>query len=105
MKNSILQPRTKLVNFRVTDEEYDTLRDASITGGARCLSDFARAAVLQAASSTRAAHAGEPAAVPHMAGLDRRIAAIETEVARLVNRFPSDEPPAVSNDQEQATHK
>jgi hypothetical protein len=73
MKNSMLQPRTKLVNFRVTEEEYEKLRSASVERGARCLSDFARVAVMQAAGDD--------------ADFGRRIAAIECEMARLANRF------------------
>lgn len=78
MKNSILQPRTKLVNFRVTHDEYDKLRNASIARGARCLSDFARVAVMQAAEGTGGADEAE---------IDRRITAIESEMARLANRM------------------
>jgi hypothetical protein len=78
MKNSILQPRTKLVNFRVTEDEYEKLRSASVARGARCLSDFARVAVMQAAGG--AATSADP-------DFHRRIAAIESEVARLANRF------------------
>ena len=87
MKNSILQPRTKLVNFRVTDEEYEALRYASIARGARCLSDFARIAVMQAASAATPAVAGDAPATTHLVVFDRRISAIETQVARLVNHF------------------
>lgn len=98
MKNSILQPRTKLVNFRVTDEEYEALRQASIVRGSRCLSDFARVAVMQAASSANVA--AEPAAMPHFVVIDRRITAIESEIARLVNRFSADRVPAAEAPQE-----
>jgi uncharacterized protein (DUF1778 family) len=88
MKNSILQPRTKLVNFRVTDEEYEALRHASIARGARCLSDFARIAVMQAASAAITTPAIDVAPTPHLVVFDRRISAIETQVARLVNHLP-----------------
>jgi uncharacterized protein (DUF1778 family) len=46
------RPRTKLVNFRVSDEEYEALRSACTRHGARSISDFARLAVLGWAGST-----------------------------------------------------
>jgi hypothetical protein len=46
------RPRTRLVNFRVSDEEYETLRTACTRHGARSISDFARLAVLGWAGST-----------------------------------------------------
>ena len=38
--------RSRLVNFRVTDDEFRQLKDASDRQGARCLSAFARKMVL-----------------------------------------------------------
>jgi hypothetical protein len=46
------RPRTRLVNFRVSDEEYATLRTACTRHDARSISDFARLAVLGWAGST-----------------------------------------------------
>jgi hypothetical protein len=43
--------RTRLVNFRVSDDEYATLRTACTRHGARSISDFARLAVLGWAGS------------------------------------------------------
>ena len=43
---SVHSPRRRLVNFRVNDEEYESLRAACATHGARSVSDFARLAVL-----------------------------------------------------------
>ena len=45
---SVLKPRNRLVNFRLTEEEYSALYLASGKSGARSLSDFARSAVLRA---------------------------------------------------------
>ena len=45
---SVLKPRNRLVNFRLTEEEYAALYLASGKSGARSLSDFARSAVLRA---------------------------------------------------------
>jgi hypothetical protein len=46
------RPRTRLVNFRVSDDEYATLRTACTRHGARSISDFARLAVLGWAGSS-----------------------------------------------------
>ena len=46
------RPRTRLVNFRISEEEYETLRAACTRHGARSISDFARLAVLGWAGST-----------------------------------------------------
>ena len=46
------RPRTRLVNFRVSDEEYETLRFACTRHGARSISDFVRLAALGWAGST-----------------------------------------------------
>ena len=50
MKNSLLKARSRTVNFRVTQEEYEALRNACIAHGARCISDFAREATLRRAA-------------------------------------------------------
>ena len=43
---AVTKPRNRLVNFRVSEDEFQSLREASETGGARSISDFARCAVL-----------------------------------------------------------
>jgi hypothetical protein len=68
--------RNRLVNFRVTEEEFEQLRSACDRQGARCLSHFVRNVML-----------GSPNLDPDdvitkVVTLDRRLAALET-------RFPS----------------
>jgi uncharacterized protein (DUF1778 family) len=43
---AVTKPRNRLVNFRVSEDEFQVLREACESGGARSLSDFARVAVL-----------------------------------------------------------
>jgi len=45
MAMSVFKRRTKLVSFRVSDEEYEKLQGACVAEGARSISDFARAAL------------------------------------------------------------
>ena len=42
---AILKRRTKLVSFRLSDEEYERLQGACAAEGARSLSEFARSAL------------------------------------------------------------
>jgi len=69
--------RTRLVNFRVTDEELEQLRSACDRQGARCLSDFARSSML--ASPTF-----DPEnVVSRVVVLEQRIASLEISISRL----------------------
>ena len=43
--------RSRIINFRVTDEEFERLKAASALRGARCLSDFARSIILETSST------------------------------------------------------
>ncbi len=48
---SVLNPRNRLVNFRLSPDEVHQLEVACTVSGARSLSDFARTAVLTATAS------------------------------------------------------
>lgn len=50
---SVLRPRTRIVNFRLSDEEFRTMGRVCEASGARSLSDFARTAVLTTIASLR----------------------------------------------------
>ncbi len=43
----VLKRRTRVVTFRVSEEEFNSLSDACMASGARSISDFARSAVSQ----------------------------------------------------------
>jgi hypothetical protein len=43
----MVRTRTRMLTFRVTEEEFERLQAASNVSGARCLSDFLRKAALQ----------------------------------------------------------
>ena len=49
---TFLKRRSRLLSFRVTQEEFDDLRAACLAKGARNVSDFARTALLQSCSTT-----------------------------------------------------
>ena len=74
-------PRTRLVSLRMTDEEYDRLRQASEEDGARSVSDFARKILL--ASSA----AGSPygCGCEYLSFMQERMVRVEQEVAQVRN--------------------
>ena len=76
--------RSRLINFRVTDEELEQLKAAAAVQGSRCLSEFARLVMLGTATSTQ---------LPSVSGsldgklsvFDRRLNVLEADVARIVD--------------------
>src|SRR5688572_12499392 len=45
---AVLQKRSRLVSFRLSELEYEALQNFTASGGARSLSDFARSALCEA---------------------------------------------------------
>jgi hypothetical protein len=75
---SVLKPRNRLVNFRLSDEEFAAMNTACEKSGARSLSDFARGAVLYAVEQADrgvrvTAEAGAPPLDGMISHLERRI--------------------------------
>ena len=75
--------RNRLVNFRVTDEELQRLKTASALKRSRCLSEFARSVVLRTADEV--VPNGNGAGDDRMVSFDRRLALVESHVARIVD--------------------
>jgi hypothetical protein len=48
-----LKPRNRSVVFRLTEDEYDSLRSAFMRSGGRSLSDFTRTSLLNAIAHRR----------------------------------------------------
>ena len=65
---AVINPRNRLLIFRLTQDEYETLQSASSGNGARSLSEFARARLL-----------GSIQAPP----LDAQLSELRTSVARI----------------------
>lgn len=72
--------RTRLVNFRVTDEEFERLKTASERRGARCLSDFARAIILHQPEDPSLSGSYDD----KFQSFDRRLNSLERSMSRLV---------------------
>lgn len=81
MPDRVAIPRHRLLNFRLTDEEYDQLRHASVEHGARGLSDFARSILFSQIDALSRADRHAPCSANI---LNDRLAALEAAVDRLV---------------------
>jgi hypothetical protein len=79
---SVLNPRNRLVNFRLSDEEFERLKNACAQFGARSISDFARGSVLDRIvdGPSVAARPGE-----RIVELDHKVSALEGQVTQLLN--------------------
>ncbi len=53
-KLPLSKPRTRVINFRVTEQEYTAIRGACLLDGGHNLSEFARGATLDLARSRAA---------------------------------------------------
>jgi hypothetical protein len=79
---SVLNPRNRLVNFRLSDEEFERLKNACAQFGARSISDFARGSVLDRIvdGPASASRPGE-----RIVELDHKVSALEGQVSQLLN--------------------
>jgi hypothetical protein len=76
--------RSRLINFRVTDEELDQLKTAASVQGSRCLSEFARFVMLGTATGAQF-HAVPESLDGKLSLFDQRLNVLEANVARLVD--------------------
>lgn len=82
---SVLKPRNRLVNFRLSEEEFDGMKTACESSGARSLSDFARGAVLNAIEAAKAGQSQETGGGAHtLARLDGAVASLESRIGQLM---------------------
>jgi hypothetical protein len=83
---NVLKRRSRMVSFRLSEEEYESLRDICMTAGARSLSDIARDAVHQLIGS-----GGDPKKDKDIETqvrlLNERMDAIDQEVRRLAAKL------------------
>jgi hypothetical protein len=79
---SVLRPRNRLVNFRLSQDEFERLRSACLESGARSISDFARSAVLVSMDQRAGPGASSETRVSQ---LDQKVADVEDRVGQLLN--------------------
>ena len=74
------KPRSRLVNFRLTDEEFELLKAASSRQGARCVSDFVRYVILTPHSRCPVSSTYDDA----LLSFELRVIALERSMARFI---------------------
>ncbi len=79
---STFKVRSRLVNFRLTQEELENLRVACLLRGSRNLSDFARTAVL---TSVESQIDPESAVRDRLDRMEARLAGLESLLQSLLN--------------------
>ena len=85
--------RKRLINFRVTDEEFERIKTASDRHGARCVSEFARAVMMGGAKSNTASDSGDSIDFnDKLLSFDRRLAMLELYVSRLADALSDSNP-------------
>ena len=91
---SVLKPRNRLVNFRLSEEEFETMKVACVNSGARSLSDFARGSVLQAMDNTaqRKGIAGGDWNPSPLNRLDGVITTLESRVEQILRLLEAVQP-------------
>ena len=73
----VTRSRSKTLTFRVTDDEFEQLQTASLSSGARCLSDFIRLAAL-------AGFKQEPRVMQKITNMEKRVDELETQMRTLI---------------------
>jgi len=90
---SVLNPRKRLVNFRLSEVEFDRLKAACGRQGARSISDFARTSVLQSIDEPR-----DVATLPYprVSSVDQKVAELEIRLEQLLRLMCGGEVPPAS---------
>ena len=79
---SVLRPRNRLVNFRLSEDEFEKLKASCAVHGARSISDFARSSVLDRMDQPAPAQLGSQGRVFH---LDHKVAELEVRVGQILH--------------------
>ncbi len=79
---AVNHPRTKLVNFRLSSEEYEGLKDACGNNNARSVSDFARSAVL-----SKFRPADKPAFEVSLTAVNNKVGELESNLQNLMRQM------------------
>ena len=75
---AIQKPRTRLVNIRLSEEEFASLQRATTESGARSISDFCRNAILKSSGGTNQQDLHE---------VERRLGQLENTMMQLADRL------------------
>ncbi|MGD0369701.1 MAG: hypothetical protein ABSA94_19790 [Acidobacteriaceae bacterium] len=82
--------RKRLINFRVTDEEFERIKTASDRQGARCVSEFARTVMMGGGKAYAESNFdGSSDVNDKLLTVERRLAMLELYVSRLSDAVSS----------------
>ncbi|MBV6430648.1 MAG: hypothetical protein IANPNBLG_00764 [Bryobacteraceae bacterium] len=82
----VFKPRNRLVNFRLSEEEFEKLRASCALTGARSISDFARAAVMRSVGAgPDLSTIGERGGEMKTNQIDQKVHDLESRVTALMN--------------------
>lgn len=82
---AVFKPRNRLVNFRVSEEEFTRLQANCASNGARSLSDFAREAVMRQTKSNMPEDTGTIG----LSALSQKVSSLETQLQHLLRQTVS----------------
>lgn len=74
---TVFKPKTRMISFRISEEEYQSVQQASLSHGARSVSDFSRECLLHLLH--------QPAAGAPRTALDSKIEQLSSEF-KMLNR-------------------
>ena len=81
--------RKRVINFRVTEEQYNRLKSASEEGGARCLSEYARDVLMRSLDAEAVQKPETANGNEKMLTLELRLGIVELNLSRLEGRMYS----------------
>jgi len=77
----VFRRRTRVVSFRLSDDEYESLKQVSLAEGARSVSDYARLALCGLLGGPR--QSGRDGLEAKVCELDEQMQALQHELRRL----------------------
>jgi hypothetical protein len=95
---SVFHPRNRLVNFRLSEEEFSKLRDNCAAHECRSISDFARQAVLDKLEQ------GPGAKPDKLRNLDGKVTQLEQRVSELLGILESTGQSVAPSDLQASAH-
>lgn len=91
---AVFKKRTRIISFRISEEEYETLQHISMLNGAHSVSDYARSVACRFITAQTTGE--EPSLTFEIQALNRRIDEMYRHLMRLAQLVESDLTPALS---------
>jgi hypothetical protein len=102
---SVLKPRNRLVNFRLSEEEFQSMKNACERSGARSLSDFARGAVLAAMEQLQQGGGFKAdASLGPLSRLDQAVESLHARVDQLISTLSEWQHDKAANNGNDSSH-